>query len=145
MNRAIAFVLLAYILAGCQKGITNQQVRCVHKAIVTQQGFQAKRGDELQRQYERAKKELPVLARYVALQEVSLGVLATGYETHIRDLRTTDSWHLSAAGRSLWQSRFGQKIYKPPEGCIFECLECVGQLKPDDCAVLCNCDGEPDD
>ena len=69
MNRAIAIVLLACILAGCQRGITNQQAQYVREAIVTQQNFHAKRGDELQRQYERAKKELPVLARYVTLQE----------------------------------------------------------------------------
>jgi hypothetical protein len=146
MNRTIAIILFACLLAGCQKGITKQQVQCVRKAIVTQQGFHAKRGAELQRQYEQAKKEYPVLARYVALQEVSFGVLATGYETHIRDLCITGSWHLSAAGKSYWQARCDQRILMPPpKECIFECLECIGQLKPDDCADLCNCGGGPDD
>jgi hypothetical protein len=144
MSRAIAVVLVACILASCQRGNMNQQTQCIRKTIEIQQGFHARRGDELQRQYERAKKDLPVLARYVALQEVSFGVLATGYQTHIRDLCTTDSWHLSAAGKSFWQPLCGQKIYMPSRSCIFKCLDCIGELKPDDCADLCNCGDAPD-
>ena len=135
MSRAIAVVLVACILAGCQKSWnTNQQIKRVQKAIDAQKDFHAKRGEELQKQYERAKREFPVLARYVALQEVSFGVLATGYEIHIRDV------YVSKPGISLWSN-----LVRPlDDDCIFKCLDCVGERKPEECADLCNCGSGPD-